>query len=77
MNYQNAYRLKTKCRQRNGAAVVELAAVLPVFVLLLMGTIETCNMIFLQQSLKIAAYEGARITIVPATDLADVLREVT
>jgi len=72
MNFQSAFRIKPKHRTRRGTAVVELAAVLPVFVILLLGTIETCNMIFLQQSLKIAAYEGARITIVPATDQADV-----
>ncbi len=75
MHFQNACRLtrlRQKSRRRSGTAVVELAAVLPVFVLLLLGTIETCNMIFLQQSLKIAAYEGARITIVPATDQSDV-----
>ena len=75
MHFQSACRLtrlRKKSRRRSGTAVVELAAVLPVFVLLLLGTIETCNMIFLQQSLKIAAYEGARITIVPATDQFDV-----
>jgi Flp pilus assembly protein TadG len=57
-----------RSRQRDGAAVIEFAAVLPVFLLILLGTIETCNMLFLQQSLKIAAYEGARITIIPGTD---------
>ncbi len=73
-------RLKTKnkalrrqfCRHRSGAAVVELAVVLPVFVLILMGTIETCKMTFLQQSLEIAAYEAARVAIVSATDQADI-----
>ena len=75
MHFQSACRLtrlRQQSRRHSGTAVVELAAVLPVFVLLLLGTVETCNMIFLQQSLKIAAYEGARITIVPATDQLDV-----
>ena len=57
---------------RKGSAVVEFAVMLPVFVLLLLGTIETCNMIFLQQSLEIAAYESARVTIVPGSDILDV-----
>lgn len=57
---------------RSGTAVVELAATLPVFVLLLLGTIETCNMIFLQQSLEIAAYESARVAIVPGSDDFDI-----
>ncbi len=34
------------------------------------GTVETCRMIYLRQSLKIAAYECARVAIVPgSTDL--------
>jgi len=57
---------------RRGAAVIELAIVLPVFALLVLGTIETCNMIFLQQSLKIAAYEATRVTLIPAADTYDV-----
>jgi len=63
---------KRCCRNRGGAAVVELAIVLPVFVVILLGTIETCRMIFLQQSLEIAAYEALRVAIVPETDFADI-----
>jgi len=37
-----------------------------------MGTVETCKMIFLQQSLEIAAYEAARVTIVPSTNITNV-----
>jgi len=59
-------------KNRHGAAVVEFAVILPVFVMLLMGTIETCNMIFMQQSLEIAAYESARVAIVPDSDNFDV-----
>jgi Flp pilus assembly protein TadG len=33
---------------------------LPVIVLIVLSTIEACTMIFLKQSLSIAAYEGAR-----------------
>ena len=57
---------------RKALAVVEFAVILPVFVILLMGTIETCTMIFLQQSLEIAAYESARVAIVPSSDDFDV-----
>ena len=45
---------------KRGIAAVEFAVIAPVFFLILLGTIETCTMIFLQQSLKIAAYEAAR-----------------
>lgn len=58
--------------RRRAAAVVELAVVLPVFVLIVLGTIEACSMIFLQQSLKIAAYEGARTSIVPKSNFGNV-----
>lgn len=51
--------------QRRGVAVVELAVCLPVLVLIVLATIEASMMIFLQQSLSIAAYEGARVALVP------------
>jgi Flp pilus assembly protein TadG len=60
------------CVQRRGIAAVEFAVILPVFLIILLGAIETCTMIFLQQSLEIAAYEAARVTLVPESDMADV-----
>ena len=78
MNYLNSTSLVSLRRRhktldhRDGAAVVELSVVLPVFVLILMGTIETCKMIFLQQSLEIAAYEATRVTIVPTSSVTEV-----
>ncbi len=53
---------------RRGIAVVELAITLPVFVLILFGTIETTRMIFLQQSLEICAYQGARVALIPSSN---------
>jgi len=70
-------RRRRPVRHSRGAAVVEFAAIIPVLMLVLLGTIETCNMIFLQQSLEIAAYEAARVTIVPETDTADVETSAT
>jgi hypothetical protein len=46
-----------------GAAVAELAICLPAVVLLVMGAIECCTMIFLKQSLHVTAYEGVRMGI--------------
>jgi len=57
---------------RSGIAVVELAITLPVFVLILFGTIETTTMIFLQQSLEICAYQGARVALIPSSTSAQV-----
>lgn len=50
---------------RRGAAAVECAVIAPLLLLIAFGTIEACSMIFLRQSLEIAAYEGARVAIVP------------
>ncbi|PAY20917.1 pilus assembly protein TadE [Rhodopirellula sp. SM50] len=51
--------------------MIEFAVCLPVFLLIAMGTIETCRMIYLRQSLKVAAYECARLAIVPEVTPAD------
>lgn len=60
-----------KCR---GVAAAELAACLPVVVLIVLATIEACTMIFLRQSLAIAAYEGARTAVQQNATFADVAR---
>lgn len=52
-------------RTRKGAAVVELAVCLPIIVMLVFGSIETCNMIFLRQALNASAYEGIRVAVGP------------
>ena len=52
-------RLKSR-RRRDGVAATELAVCLPPLVLLLVASIEFANMIFLNHSLSIAAYESAR-----------------
>ncbi len=52
---------------RVGVAVVEMAVCLPVLTLITLATVESSAMIFLQQSLSIAAYEGARVALVPTS----------
>lgn len=54
---------------RSGAAMIELALFLPVFFMITMATVETCRVLYLRQSLTIAAYECARIGIVPGVTL--------
>ena len=57
---------RNACRSaRGGAALIELAVCMPVFFLITMASIETCRMIYIRQSLKIAAYECARMAIIP------------
>ncbi len=47
--------------RRSGVATVELAVVLPILLMLVFGTIEVCQRIFIRQSAVIVAYEGARL----------------
>ena len=58
--------------RRKGIAAVECALCLPVIVLLALGLIETCTMIFLKQSLAVAAYEGAHTALKPDATVAEV-----
>ena len=50
-------------QKHRGIAAVEMAVCLPVIILLVFGTIEASGLIFLKQSLNVAAYEGVRETI--------------
>lgn len=50
-------------RLRKGAAAVEAAFCIPILIILMFGTLETCSGIFLTESLKIVAYEGARVGV--------------
>ncbi len=45
---------------------------MPLLVLIVLATMEACAMIFLQQSLSVAAYEGARVGITPSASSSDV-----
>ena len=65
---------KRKLNQpRNGVAAVEMAVVLPVLMSLTLGVLEVTNVIYLQQSLKICAYEGARVSLLPNTTKGNVV----
>ena len=59
---------------RRGVAATEFAVCLPVIVLLVLGMIECCTMIFLKQSLTIASYEGIRTALEDRAVSTDVRR---
>lgn len=67
-NFPNKRRDRRKQSKRKAAAIVELAFVLPILFTLLFGTIEACAMLHLQQTLEIAAYESARVSLVPSSN---------
>lgn len=50
---------------RRAVAIVEFACVLPVLLVILLGTLEATSMIYRQQTLSIAAYEGCRVALIP------------
>jgi len=58
---------------RRGIAAVEFAVILPVLVLVVIGSIEACTMVFLKESLTVAAYEGSRVSLLPAATEAEVI----
>ncbi|MCA9131855.1 MAG: pilus assembly protein [Planctomycetales bacterium] len=57
---------------RRGAAIIEVALALPLLVLVALSTVDTCSVIFLRQSAKIAAYECARVAIIPGVRQEDI-----
>lgn len=59
-------------RFRRGAAVVEFAVVVPVFLILVFGIIEFGRMVMVQQIITNAAREGARKGIVPGSSADEV-----
>ncbi len=54
---------------RRGAAIVEMALTLPLLILISLATLDTCKVMFVRQSAKIAAYECARVAIIPGVTL--------
>jgi Flp pilus assembly protein TadG len=56
-------RTPKKLKQRNGVAAVEFAMVLPVFVLVIIGAMELCNLNIAQSVIINKAREAARLAI--------------
>lgn len=52
--------IHTSGSTRSGTASVELAILTPFLLVLTLGTMDVCSMIFLKESATLAAYEGAR-----------------
>ena len=62
--------------RRVGAAVVELTFVLPVLMILVFGSIELCQRLYVKQSSLIAAYEGCRLATRQNSTTAEVITQV-
>lgn len=62
--------------ERRGAALVEFALVAPVFLLLLIGSIEFGRAIMVQEALTNASREGARVGVLDGATTSDVTTAV-
>ena len=49
--------------RRRGAALIEFVMVVPFFLLIIGATVELCSIMFLKESLTVAAYEGGRLAV--------------
>ncbi len=58
---------------RRGIAVVELAVLLPVMTFLVLGSIQTANLIYLKQSVTAIAHIGALDASQPNADESEIL----
>jgi Flp pilus assembly protein TadG len=65
-------RLAHKNDCRTGVAAVEFAVVSPILTIFVFAIVEITGAIYLQQSLTIAAYEGARVSIMSGTSSGNV-----
>lgn len=59
-------------KDRRGAATVEFALVVPIFILLLFGMIEFGRMVMIQQVIVNASREGARRAVFEGTSIEEV-----
>lgn len=60
-------------QRRRGAAVVEFAVVVPIFVLFVFGLIEYGRMVMVQQILTNASREAARVAVLEGSTERDVI----
>lgn len=64
---------RSRSTKRRGVAMVEMAIVLPLLLLLLVGIMEMGRVVMIYQILTNATREGARLAVVPGTSDATVL----
>lgn len=70
---RKTHKRKNGEQRRSGVATLELAFVLPVILIFVLGTIEVCQRIFLRQTALLVAYEGARLGVRSTSSSEDVI----
>lgn len=66
----------TRRNARSGASAVELAMIMPVFVMMVMGQIETSRLGMVSQMMTTAAREGCRVAVINGSTFSDVQTRV-
>jgi len=66
-----------RTRSGQGSVTVELAVILPVFLLILFGICEFGRVMMVSQMLNSAAREGARVAALPGTSNSMVIERIT
>lgn len=69
-------RVRMKGKRRSGAALVELALVIPLFLTLVFGMMEMARLGMVAQQLTGAAREGCRVAVLPGKTASDVSARV-
>jgi Flp pilus assembly protein TadG len=78
MSVPHTIRHRSRLRhRRRGTAAIEFAFIVPVLIVLTLGTIDLCSMMFLKESVTLAACEGARRGIGRDRTNADVVNRIT
>ena len=65
-----------RCCTRTGAALVELAVVLPIVLIIAGGLLEVSRLLLLHHTADTAAYEGARAAMVPGATADEAIEVV-
>ncbi|MEM9409605.1 MAG: TadE family protein [Planctomycetota bacterium] len=74
LSHHLANNSRSKVRRIRGAAVVELVVSIPLILLLAFAVIELTSLIFVKQSLSIAAYEAAHRAVQPVATAEDAIQ---
>lgn len=75
MNTNHKKHQRRRSRLRRGATTVEFALVAPAFFLLLLGSFEFSRLNVIRHTADNAAYEAARIAMVPGATAAEAIAE--
>ena len=72
---RSLFRRRRSVENRRGSSAVECAFCIPVVMLIMFGTLETCSGVFLKETLTVTAYEGCRVGVRRRATRTDVINE--